>query len=192
MGISIDVDSIVTPKDRHPFGPSDYQDYQYADLRALCQVFGWSSVPWLEPSPTRGATDTSCNSTRYYRLLAVARAYARGTSLRIYNEEQPPVLIDNERQLFPHLLIRAIWSNYYLPVDFDLPRQFEGTWGIISVGSSMRLHRELSHLVPVISKLQAQTTAEEATINDANELCTLFLNATQESMTLNLPLLLRG
>ncbi len=138
MGISIDVDSIITPKDRHAFGSPNYQDYQYADLRALCQIFGWSSAPWVEPSLIRGVTETSCNSSRYYRLLAVARAYARGTPFCVYNEEQPPVLTADESRLFPHLLIRAIWSNYYLPVEFDLPQQFEGTWGTISAGSSVQ------------------------------------------------------
>lgn len=192
MGISIDVDSIVTPKDRHTFGPPNYQDYQYADLRALCQIFGWSSVSWVEPSPIRGSTETSCNNSRYYRLLGVARAHARANPFRVYNEEQPPELIADEVRLFPHLLIRAIWSNYYLPVDFDQPRQFEGSWGTISAGSSVRLHHEVSELATVIAKIQAQTTPEEAAFQDANELCQLLLSATEESMSLNLPLLLRG
>ncbi len=192
MSISIDVDSIITPKERHDFGPPNYQDYQYADLRALCQVFGWPSVPWIDPSPICGATATSCSSSRYYRLLAFARAYARSTTFQLYNEEQPPALTDDETRLFPHLLMRAIWSNYYLPVEFDRPQQFEGTWGTVSAGSSIRLHHELTHLRTIIPEISAQISSEEATIDDANKLCKLLLNATQESMTLNLPLLLRG
>ncbi|HMP39230.1 MAG TPA: hypothetical protein PKA05_02525 [Roseiflexaceae bacterium] len=200
MGISIDVKSIVTPKEHHIVGQSNSQDYQYADLQALCQIFGWSSVPWLEPSPVRGTTDTSCGSSRYYRLLGVARAHARSTPLRVYNEEQPPALTADEERLFPHLLIRAIWSNYYLPIDFDRPRQFEGTWGTVSVGSSIRLQHELTYLAAIISHLQAQlvtklrtlTKEQEEVINDASELCDLFLTAAQESLELNLPLLLHG
>jgi hypothetical protein len=200
LGISIDVDSIVTPKDRHAFRPPNYQDYQYAELRALCQASGWSSVPWLEPSPVRGTTDTSCSSSRYYRLLGVARAYARGTALRVYNEEQPPAITVDEERMFPHLLIRAIWSNYYLPLDFDRPLQFEGTWGTISAGSVIRLQSELAHLAAIIPDFRRrasvatndQETAGAEVINHAGKVCELFLAATRESIELQLPLLLRG
>ena len=200
MSISIDVDSLVTPKARHIFGPSNYQDYQYAELRALCQAFGWSSVPWLEPSPVRGATDTSCSSIRYYRLLGVARAYARGTAFRVYNEENRLALTVDEERLFPHLLIRATWSNYYLPVDFDRPLQFEGAWGTVSAGSVIRLESELARLTAIIPDIHgrggtAVTDQEEAgvdAINDAGTVCELLLAATRESMQLQLPLLLRG
>jgi hypothetical protein len=199
MSISIDVDSIVTPKDRHLFGPPNYQDFQYAELQKLCDAFGWSSVPWSEPSPIRGTTDTSCNSLRYYRLLGIARAHARHTAFRVYNEEQPPLLSADEMQMYPHLLIRAIWSNYYLPVDFDQPRIFEGIWGTVSAGSAIRLQSELAHLVAIIPGIRRaraatndQETAVAEAIDDAGRLCDLFLAATRESIQLHLPLLLRG
>jgi hypothetical protein len=200
MGISIDVDSLVTPTDRHTFGPPNYQDYQYAELRKLREAFGWASAPWPEPSPVRGVTQTSCNSIRYYRLLGVARAYAQSTAFHVYNEEQPPEVTTDEARIFPHLLIRANWINYYLPVEFDQPQLYEGVWGTVSAGSTIRLHNELKLLATAIPDFRKQvetdlndsdTTAAEA-IHDAGELCELLLVATRESITLNLPLLLRG
>lgn len=200
MGISIDVDSIVTPKDRHTFGPSNYQDYQYAEVQKLRQIFGWASIPWPEPSTVRGITETSCNSVRYYRLLGVARAYARVTAFRVYNEEKPPPVTPDEARLFPHLLIRASWINYYLPVDFDHPQLFEGVWGTVSAGSVLGLQRELTQLASIIPDFRTQASADPnnretgaaEAILDAGEVCELLLGATHESIALNLPLLLRG
>lgn len=113
---------------------------------------------------------------------------------------QPPAITADEERLFPHLLIRAIWSNYYLPVDFDRPLQFEGTWGTVSAGSVIRLQSELAHLAAIIPDIRRrareatndQGTAGAEVINDAGKVCELFLATTRESVQLQLPLLLRG
>jgi hypothetical protein len=198
MSIGIDVDSIVTPRERRDFGPPSYQDYQYAELRALCGAFGWPEAPWQEPSRVRGETDTSCSSMRYYRLLGAARAHARGTPFHEYNEERPPALTADEARLFPHLLVRATWSNYYLPVEFDLPRLFEGYWGTASAGSAIHLRRELTQLDAALPALRARSQAAPdaqavaVALRDAGDICALLLSAAEESVALKLPLLLRG
>jgi hypothetical protein len=204
MGISIDVDSIITPKERHRYGPPNYQDYQCERVKRLCEAFGWTHAPWAEPSAVRGETNTSCNASRYYLLLWVARSHARGVAFQRFDEEQVAALTPEESLMFPHLLKRAPWTNYYLPVDFAEPKFFENEFGLISAGSSKRLHAELTVLESVIHEyceqrgkdnlVEKQLREGQAhhTWDSVDDLCQTLLFATQESMDLNLPLLLYG
>jgi hypothetical protein len=77
---------------------------------------------------------------------------------------------------------------------------FEGTWGLISAGSAPGLRRELAHLATILTdrlrrairSADDDESDEFDALTEPTELCERLLDATHESLTLRLPLLLRG
>jgi hypothetical protein len=189
MGIGINVESIITPKKRHNYGPPNYQYYQRDCLHKLCEAMKWEKVPWEDPSEIKGI-QSSCDNTKYYALLGIARSIAKNKDIEIINEDQ--LVIDptpEEKLLFPHLLLRVPETNLYLPVDFELPVIFKGPNGIISAGSSYHFVKELSLIK---DRLSSDPTLSDEFWTQTKEKSKLLLDAANQSIAINLPLKLMG
>jgi hypothetical protein len=212
MGITFDVESIITHPSRRRPGPREYYIIQQEQLKYICQVFAWNEPPWNEPSETRGV-GSSANYSRWQPLLDLAlylEFYMAEVSLlssndlielaihveeqQNYNHPLPPI----KSAHFTHLLNQHKNTAYWLPHDFERP-QFIATTILedpgqydFSIGASLRVKQEMEQLCQTCDMIVAvrdpQTEVGIHTWASVQDLCHRIHEAAQESLTLNLPL----
>jgi hypothetical protein len=184
-------------------------------LNAICDSLGWTEPPWEDPSDIVGDI-TSMGNGRYSLFLSLAWAVQDldadpalhvhelietvETIHRSASENQFEELMGNCK-VYPHLLDRNIYWSYYLP--FDIPKPIhtltqpaDDDPTPFSFGSSIHLLAEIETLVPLMKSIIAirgeethVPTYSNYTWGSVNSVCETLLEAAQESINLNLPLL---
>jgi hypothetical protein len=210
MGITLHVESIITPLARRTPGPRERFIIQEHRVNRICEIFQWSQPPWDEPSETQGI-DTSANYTRWWSVLRLAHIcdvlfdridtraadVLTGVALEI---GIPTISLPQEpiRQ-FVHLLWHHENSAYWLPYEFETP-QFLTTPLLgdheqyrFSIGSSYHLAREMDELCDVCDAIVATVGAERVvgvhshTWEGIQDLCHVVRQGAQESLSLQVP-----
>ena len=105
MSISIDVESIITPKEKHSW-PALYA-HQLFRVNKIKDIFGWENVPWEEPSNKSGLTATSSSWTTFSPLIGVSLAIINNVNVAEINIDQMLNLVigEHEYNAFPHFCI---------------------------------------------------------------------------------------
>jgi hypothetical protein len=217
MGITIDVESMITPFSRRRPGPKETYDIQRHYVELVCDNFGWEKIPWNEPSEQRGIS-ASANSSRYFLLLFLARVFQFSSEEALYSDDSVrnlaaqvqskafmPLMSENFYDdpylRFVHFLDHDVYESIYIPIDFETPRHITtvvyGGNDSISVGSSLKLGNEMEILDKLISRIIG-LKGEETIVQpdsgilhkwaDVHDLCLTFQQAARESKKLNLPI----
>ncbi len=191
-------------------------------LAFICTVFDWKSPPWDEPSEDSGISDSIGNGRYSLLLsLAWAIEDLAGEAdqhvldlIRVVeetrrspSEHQYPQLRGN-CQKFPHTLDRNIYTSFYLPVDIPAPMHLEISPQFkhshlyddgISLASSQRFLAELQVLQPLLQQIVEIRGADTRVPSYENyrwgsvyAACETLLSAAEDSLRLNLPLLVSG
>jgi len=215
MSVVIEVASIVTPDSRRRPGPRELHQSKLDTVAYISDFFKWETIPWNEPSEQFGIF-TSASNSRFNLLLSLAwlidqNSDEMDTEAESYFTHLFNVLPKNirglsEYQYFPpsegfnnfsHLLSRNIFTSYWFPleiantvhIDAVLPDGF-------SIGSSHRLRDELHNLGQITQQVIAlngkdspiQYLDYSITWDSVHQLIQLIENASDESISLNLPL----
>lgn len=213
MGTSFNVESIITHPSRRSSCPESEEEYifQQEQLTSICRLFGWSALPWNDPSEITGTS----NDAKSWHLMADLALYAELYADKIntlsphdlielainvesrykdiLNTPRPPI----KGHLFTHLVYHHESTVYWLPHDFERPQLITTTMGNsrqydFSIGSSYRLMQEMKTLCEICAGIVAVRDPLAAvgsrTWSDIQYLCDLIHEAAQESLTLNLPL----
>ncbi len=192
MGIVIVVRSITGVK---PFRVGQAK-YEWEYVTQMCEYFGWQKVPWEEPSAYKAINTTSANYSRYALLMDFAFNLEVHGTISVEPCDRPP----NQLKRFRHLLDIGPDTNFYLPLEFDLPVHLvvhsDRAWPDFSVGSSIKLAEEMQDLKPVLAEAVVDKGAETVVVprhpyhkwGAVLDLCDFFLRAARESVEVNLPL----
>ena len=199
MSVCFEVSSLLGSRDlahprfRNTHTREEWHRQRQEVLDAICRHFAWERIPWQEPSEQHGRYDLCCSWHTYDWLRALAAAIALNDSTSTVD-----ALRRTRVAPFLHLTDRndSQYTAIYLPAEFPEPFQIETSfyWEVCTIGSSYRLADELRQLAPLLKQEQGKQTKAVAHGTDEHwqylhELCADLLSYAQESVEMQLPML---